>query len=123
MSSSVDKYRKSWALRYIREAKNELKFSKNITAPSEIILDSARKAQTAIYYSLGDPSSIKDIIDQTIIEKNLTKNPFLRCLVEIENNLKKMENTNYTINKEAIAEVDGIVHFASQIVNLLISKD
>jgi len=50
-------YRKGWALRYLREAKAELLAAqKTPSIAHSLILEAMRKAQAAIYYSLGDPA-------------------------------------------------------------------
>ena len=86
----LDNYRKGWALRYLREARAELTAAQKTAhlAPS-FILEAIRKAQAAIYYSLGDPASLEAIVRQTIIKKQSVKDPVLRCLVEIERTVQE----------------------------------
>ena len=53
----MDNYRKGWSLRYLREAEAELTAAKETPymAPG-LMSEAMRKAQAAIYYSLGDPA-------------------------------------------------------------------
>ena len=87
----VDEYRKGWALRYLREAKAELIAAQKTPymAPS-LILEAVRKAQVAIYYSLGDPAFVETIVRQTIGKKKVVEDPVLRCLVEIERTVQRV---------------------------------
>ncbi len=119
----IDGYRKSWARRYIREAKDELRASQNVQGSLDVILDAARKAQAAIYYSLGEPSSIESMVHEVTGKTSLVENPVLRCLVEIERTLQRIESSQVSSNAEALAEADEIVQIASKIVDLLIAGD
>jgi len=121
--SIIDDYRKGWALRYIREAKDELEISQKASKPLNLIVDAARKAQAAIYYSLGDPSCIENVVNEIYEEANLITNPVLRCLVEIERNLQKLERLPTSASEEARKEAYEITWVASEIVDLLTCED
>ena len=55
--SSMDGYRKGWAVRYLREAKAELLAAKKTPyMATGFIIEALSKAQAALYYSLGEPS-------------------------------------------------------------------
>ncbi len=84
----LDEYRKGWALRYIREAKDELKTSSQAPQPLDLIVDAARKAQTSIYFSLGEPSLIGSLVSEVSEAVDFVENPVLRCLTGIERTLK-----------------------------------
>jgi len=119
----VDDYRKGWALRYIREAKDELRTSRQALGSISLIVDAARKAQAAIYFSLGEPSSIESIVNEVAEGARTVGNPVLRCLVEIERRLQKLETLPASASEEALEEADEIVMIASGIVDLLTSVD
>jgi len=119
----MNDYRRSWALRYMREAKDELKISQKTSEPIDLIMDAARKAQAAIYYGMGDPSYIESIVNGVAEETSFVENPILRCLVEIERTLQRMESLPVSASEEALTEADEIVRVASKIVDLLTSKD
>lgn len=116
----VDEYRKGWALRYLREAKAELIAAQKTPymAPS-LILEAVRKAQVAIYYSLGDPAFVETIVRQTIGKKKVVEDPVLRCLVEIERTVQRVVRSPEPNHEKAIERADGLIQIASDIVELL----
>ncbi len=120
----VDEYRKSWALRYLREAINEINMAKRNSRAFDLILDAVRKAQTAIYYSLGEPAFIERIVEETLERSLPIESPILRFLVEMEKSIKWLESMEISSRSDLIIkESDKIVSIASKIVNLLMSED
>jgi len=115
----INNYRKGWALRYMREAKAELTAAQKAPymAPG-LILEAMRKAQAAIYYSLGDPPSIEAIVRQMILKRGLVKDPVLRCLVEIERTVQEVAQVPDSDVERAMKQADDIVQIASDIVKL-----
>jgi len=115
----MNDYRRGWALRYMREAKAELVAAQKTPymAPG-LILEAMRKAQAAIYYSLGDPPSIEAIVRQILFKKELVKDPVLRCLVEIERTVQEVAQVPDSDLERAIKQADEIVQIASDIVKL-----
>jgi len=115
----IDGYRKGWALRYIREAKAELDAAQKTSyMASSLILEAMRKAQAAIYYSLGDPASLESIVRQTILQKRTVNDPILRCLVEIERTVQEIAQTPDPDKERAFKQADDIVRIATDIVKL-----
>lgn len=120
----VDEYRKSWALRYLREAVNEINIAKRNSRAFNLILDAVRKAQTAIYYSLGEPAFIERIVEDALEKKLPIESPILRFLVGIERSIKWLESIESSSKSDLIMkESDKIISIASKIVNLLTSED
>lgn len=115
----INNYQKGWALRYMREAKAELTAAQKTPymAPG-LILEAMRKAQAAIYYSLGDPPSIEAIVRQTVFKKQLVKDPVLRCLVEIELTVQEVAQVPESDLEKAIKQADEIIQIAGDIVKL-----
>jgi len=115
----MNNYRKGWALRYLREAKAELTAAQKTPymAPG-LVLEAIRKAQAAIYYSLGDPAFIEAIVRQTIHTKQLIEDPILRFLVEIERTVQQIAQTPRSDNEKVIEQVDDLIQLASEIVEL-----
>jgi hypothetical protein len=115
----INNYRKGWALRYMREAKAELTAAQKTPymAPG-LILEAMRKAQAAIYYSLGDPPSIEAIVRQTVFKKQLVKDPALRCLVEIELTVQEVAQVPESDLEKAMKQADEIIQIAGDIVKL-----
>lgn len=115
----IDGYRKGWALRYLREAKAELSAAQKMPymAPS-LILEAMRKAQVAIYYSLGEPAFIETIVIQTVGKKQAIPDPVLRCLVEIERTIQEFSQTEDVEVNKAIQHGGDMVQIASEIIEL-----
>jgi len=115
----INNYQRGWALRYIREAKAELSAAHKTPymAPG-LILEAMRKAQAAVYYSLGDPPSIEAIVREVILKKQLVKDPVLHTLVEIERTVQEIAQIPESDMERAMKQADGIVEIASDIVQL-----
>jgi len=115
----INDYQKGWALRYLREAKAELIAAKKSTymAPS-LILEAVKKAQAAIYYSLGDPISIETIVHQTMHKKQLVDEPILKCLVEIERTIRNVARTAESGRKKTFKQASDLIQTATDIVKL-----
>lgn len=115
----INDYQKGWALRYLREAKAELTAAKKSTymAPS-LILEAVKKAQAAIYYSLGDPISIETIVHQTMHKKQLVNEPILKCLVEIERTIRNVARTAESGRKKTFKQASDLIQTATDIVEL-----
>jgi hypothetical protein len=116
----MDGYRKGWALRYLREARAELAAAQKmpVMAPN-LILEAMRKAQVAIYYTLGEPAFIETIVVQTAGKKRAITDPILRCLVEIERTIQEFSQTEEVEINKAMQHGDDMVKMASEIVELL----
>jgi hypothetical protein len=115
----IDGYRKGWALRYLREARAELTAARKMPymAPS-LVLEAMRKAQVAIYYSLGEPAFIEIIVIQTVGKKQAITDPVLRCLVEIERMIQEFSQTEDVEVNKAIQHGGDMVQIASEIIEL-----
>ena len=107
----MDDYRRSWALRYLREAKAELEAARKMPyiAPS-LVLEAVRKARNAIYYSLGEPAFIENIIKETTDTQTIS-DPVLRCLIGIEETVKELNQ---------MKQADNLIKLATDIVETLI---
>jgi len=115
----VDDYQKGWALRYLREARAELiAAQKTPQMTSTFLLEAMKKAQAAIYYSLGDPASVEAIVRQTIMSKKAVEDPVLRCLVEIERTVQQVAQMPEADMERAVKQADDVVQVASDIVEL-----
>jgi hypothetical protein len=116
----MDKYRRGWALRYLREAKAELEAARKIPymAPS-LVLDAIRKARNAIYYSLGEPAFIEIVIRDAAEKAQTIDDPFLRVLVEIEGTVQQLLQVEEVDGEKAMKQADSLVQLASDIVETL----
>ena len=115
----MNNYQKGWALRYLREAKAEfIAAQKTPYVAPGLIVEAMRKAQAAIYYSLGDPASVEAIVRQTTRSKQFVKDPILRCLVEIERTVRRVAQTPESDREKAFQQADGLIQIASDVVEL-----
>lgn len=115
----MDNYQKGWALRYLREAKAELAAAqKTPYMASGLILEAVRKAQAAIYYSMGEPVFIEAIVHQTMKKKKPIGDPILRCLVEIERTVRQVAKEPSSDRGKLFEEVTELIQTASDIVEL-----
>jgi len=115
----MNDYRKGWALRYIREAKAELQAAQKIPRlASTLMLEALRKAQFAIYYSLGDPSSIERIIKSISSNGHGISDPILRCLLEIDEMLEFLSEAPESNKEQVLRHINELVSIASEIVEL-----
>ena len=117
--SMMNNYRKGWALRYLREARAELTAAQKAPymAPS-LILEALRKAQAAIYYSLGEPTFIASIVHETLYTKQFVEDPVLKFLVEIERTVQQIAQRPRSDSEKVIEQVNDLVQLASEIVEL-----
>jgi hypothetical protein len=88
-----------------------------------LILEAMRKAQAAIYYSLGDPPSIEAIVRDTMFKKQVVKDPVLHFLVEIEMAVQEIAQVPDSAVEIAMKQADDIVQIASDIVKLLTGQN
>lgn len=116
----IDEYRRGWALRYLREAKAELEAARKIPymAPS-LVIEAIRKARNAIYYSLGEPAFIENVIRETAEKTQTTGDPVLRCLVEIEEMVQQLVQLGEVDGERAVKQADNLLQIASEIVETL----
>lgn len=116
----MDKYRKGWALRYLREAKAELNAAKKLPymAPS-LVLEAIRKARNAIYYSLGEPASIEILIREAAEKPQTNGDPFLKVLIEIEATVEQLLQVEEIDGEKAMRQADNLLQLASDIVETL----
>lgn len=118
--STTNGYQKGWALRYLREAKAELAAARKTPymAPS-LVFEALRKAQAAIYYSVGEPTFIATIVHETLFTKQVVNDPILKFLVEIERAIQQLAQRPRPDSEAVMGLVKDWVQLASEIVELL----
>ena len=117
--SMMNNYRKGWALRYLREARAELTAAqKTPYMASSLILEALRKAQAAVYYSLGEPTFIASIVRETFYTKQFVEDPILKFLVEIERAIQQIAQIPRSDSGKVMEQVSDLVQLASEIVEL-----
>ncbi|MEM3783921.1 MAG: hypothetical protein QXY88_02660 [Candidatus Bathyarchaeia archaeon] len=116
----IDHYRRGWALRYLREAKAELEAARKMPymAPS-LILEAIRKARNAIYYSLGEPAFIENVVREAMEKPQMGNDPVLKCLIEIEGIMQQLAQLEEVNEEKAIQQANSLIQIASEIVETL----
>jgi hypothetical protein len=116
----MDDYRRGWALRYLREARAELEAARKMPyiAPS-LVLEAVRKARNAIYYSLGEPAFIENIIKETTKKAQTISDPVLRCLIGIEETAEELNQLKQADGETTMKQADNLIELVSDIVETL----
>ena len=114
----VDGDHKGWALRYLREAKVELIAAEKMPYLAlGLILEALRKAQGAIYHSLGEPAFVRAIVHENLGEESLG-DPILRFLVEIERTVQRVAQMPNSSYEDVMKEASVLIELASDVVRL-----
>lgn len=116
----MDDYRRGWALRFLREARAELEAAKKMPymAPS-LVIEATRKARNAIYYSLGEPAFVENVVRETTEKTRTINDPILRCLVGIEEVVQQLSQLGQVDGERAVKQADNLLVIASDIVEIL----
>lgn len=120
----IDEFRKVWSLRYLRESKADLMKAEEIPIPDVSVnfaLVSMKKAQTALYYSLGDPEHLSLVVRETMEEKVKISDPLMLLLVQIEWFIHTRRDMAEQLRKDVIVEdARQLLDIASDIVGLMV---
>jgi hypothetical protein len=116
----MDEYRRGWAHRYLREAKAELEAARKIPymAPS-LMLEAIRKARNAIYYSLGEPAFIENLVREELGKPKPEKDFILQLLIEIEETVQQLSQIEEVNSDALMKQADSLVQVASEFVETL----
>jgi hypothetical protein len=115
----MDEYRRGWAMRYLREARAELKAAQKMPCTaSNLILEAVRKAQVAIYHSLGEPAFIETVVREAAEGKQATSDPILQCLLDIQKMVQQLSQLESVDGEKTMKQADNLIQLASDIVEL-----
>ncbi|MBS7640678.1 MAG: hypothetical protein QXJ19_03810 [Candidatus Bathyarchaeia archaeon] len=118
----VDAYQKGWALRYLREAIDEINIARKDSRAFNLLLDALKKIEMAVYCSLGEPLLIENIVEDFVERDLMPRGPIIKHLVEIKKTIKRLENTLHErLDNTFFRELDNILSIASKIVDLITS--
>jgi hypothetical protein len=84
---------------------------------SGLVLEALRKAQGAIYYSLGEPAFVGAIVHENLRESRID-DPILRFLVEIERTVQRIAQSPDSRSEETVEEASIVLELASDVVRL-----
>jgi hypothetical protein len=128
MPTLIDDYRKSWALHFMKEANIELFRAKENSIQNvsqNFALTSMKKAQTAIYYSLGDPEYLTWVVKEALYDNDLNQDLVMRLLTRIERFIHFNHKNRKMIKSHTllIREAEELVNLASKIVELMVGEE
>lgn len=123
MSLLMDEYRKNWAVRFLREAESDLSTAEKTPIPVMSIsfaVMAMRKAQTSVYYSIGDPAYLTQMVYESVERKKGIENPTMKFLADMELVIRICVNSGERLGKDAIMhDARMLIVLASKIVSLM----
>ena len=123
----IDEYRKNWAIRYLREAESDLSTAERTPISSmsvNLVILAMRKMQTAIYYSLGDPSYLAFLVGDALREGVGDKDSLMRFLVQVEWLIQiRSVKASVSDKEEALKEANQLMKMASKMVKGIIGEE
>jgi hypothetical protein len=123
VSLLIDEYRKNWAIRFLREAKSDLSTADKTpisTMSVSFAVMAMRKAQTSIYYSIGDPSYLTPMVNEVLEGKKGIENPIMKFLADMELMIRSCINGGERLGKDiAIRNARTLIELASKIASLI----
>ncbi len=127
MSLLVDEYRRNWAVRFLREANSDLSTAEKTPIPVMSVSFSVmamRKAQTSVYYSLGDPSYLAMLVNGAIGGNKAVEDPTMKFLTNLELIIRSCTSKGDRLEKNAaINNAKTLIGLASRMVSLMTGLD
>ena len=120
----VDEYRKSWVLRYLREARADLEVAEETPyIEPDPLVEALKKTQLALQYLLGEPPLVNGIIQGVVLSEEEVKDPALQILVEVKEALSRAVNVRGKDRKSMIEYAEGILNLVSEVAALFLKKE
>ncbi len=120
----VDEYRKNLVFHYLREAETDLSTAETTSSPAlraNLALLAMRKMQLAIYYTLGDPSTVAFLVASALREGVPEGDAILRLLAHLEwlIQIRSIPTGDATLG-DALREAQQVQVVASTIVTRIV---
>jgi hypothetical protein len=123
MSLLIDVYRRNWAIRFLREARSDLSTAEKtpIAVMSvSLAVMAMRKAQTSVYYSIGDPTYLTPMVNEVLEGQKRVENPAMKFLTDMELIIRSCVNIGERLGKDvAIHDAKMLIGLASKMVSLV----
>ncbi|MBS7617109.1 hypothetical protein KEJ25_00605 [Candidatus Bathyarchaeota archaeon] len=106
----IDEYRLNWSLRYLREAKVDYECLKLLTGEEAYVSlgsTAVRKAQTAVLYALGEPSSVYNAIVTVVDGGAEADNSLINALASMERCIRSIIDNARTFPREMFIRLVG----------------
>lgn len=120
----VDEYRKSWVLRYLREARADLEVAEETPyVEPDPLVEALKKTQLALQYLLGEPLIINRIVQVAALSEEEIKDPALQLLVEVKEALNRALNVEEKARESMIEYAEGILNLVSEVAALFLKRE
>jgi len=120
----VDEYRKSWVLRYLREARADLEVAEETPyVEPDPLVEALKKTQLALQYLLGEPLIINRIVQVAALSGEEIKDPALQLLVEVKEALNRALNVEEKARESMIEYAEGILNLVSEVAALFLKRE
>ena len=106
----IDEYRLNWSLRYLREAKVDYECLKLLTVEEVYVSlgsTAVRKAQTAVLYALGDPTSVYNAIVAVVDGNAEAHDGLIATLASMEKSIRSIIDNARTFPREMFIRLVG----------------
>jgi len=112
---------RGWAMRYLREARAELKLALEEPRLSMVFsIEAARKAQASIYHCLGDAKALESLVFDIIAEEKTPSDKIMELLIRVEKTIQAISNAEDP--REAYELASGVVELASRILSKVLGE-
>ncbi|RLI07531.1 hypothetical protein DRO32_03715 [Candidatus Bathyarchaeota archaeon] len=117
----LDLANRGWAMRYLREARAELKLASEEPGLSILFsIEAARKAQASIYHCLGDARALESLVFTAMVEEEAPSDKVMEMLITVEKMVQAVSRTEDP--KEAYKLASGVVELASRVLSKVIGE-
>ena len=112
---------RGWAMRYLREAKAELRLALEEPRLSVLFsMEAAKKAQASIYHCLGDAKALESLVFDLMAEGKPPSDKVMELLIRVEKTIQAISNTGDP--EEAYKLASGLVELASRILSKVLGE-
>lgn len=124
----IDEYRKSWSLRYLREAYADLSAaikSADMNAVFHLTSVAIKKARLALYFVLGEPYFIESVLNRIISEGRVfPPDPLKEYLVKFHKlSQLRLKKRNYTSIAEITNDTKHFLDLAKEFIQLMLGEE
>jgi len=114
-------FNRGWALRYLREAKAELRLAREEPRFSRMFsFEAARKAQACIYHCLGDPDTIEMVVFDLMVDGKPPADKVMHLLLTVARLVQLVSEVDDPAEAYRVAQT--LVELASKVVKSVLGE-